>query len=66
MSRLSIAKLRAAFAAYLSDTRGSVLTEYMVLVGAVALVCAAALVSLGIALVRSFEFVRGFVLYPFP
>lgn len=46
--------------------RGAVMVEYSVLIGTVALGASLALVGLGVAFVRSFEFVRGFILYPFP
>ena len=50
----------------LRRVRGAVMTEYSVLVGSIALGASVALVGLGVALVNSFEHVRGFILYPFP
>jgi Flp pilus assembly pilin Flp len=47
-------------------SRGAVTVEYTILVGTVALASMAALVGLGVALLHSFEFVRSFVLYPYP
>jgi Flp pilus assembly pilin Flp len=49
-----------------SDTRGAVLVEYAVLVGAVAIAGSIALVTVGLALVHSFDFVRGVLLCPIP
>ena len=48
------------------DTRGSVMVEYTVLVGAVAILGAVGLVLVGIAVAESFEFVRGMLLVPIP
>jgi Flp pilus assembly pilin Flp len=50
----------------LRTKRGAALTEYTVLVGTVALVCSAALITLGVALVNSLDFDRTFLLNPFP
>lgn len=42
------------------------MTEYTVLVGAVALACVGAFVSLGVALVDNYEARRDLILYPSP
>jgi Flp pilus assembly pilin Flp len=47
-------------------SRGAINVEYTVLVGTVGLASMLALVGLGVAILRSFEFVRSFVLYPYP
>ncbi len=47
-------------------SRGAVTVEYTILVGAVGLGVAAALAGLGLALSNSFDFVRRFILYPYP
>jgi Flp pilus assembly pilin Flp len=48
------------------DTRGAVLLEYSILVGAVALACAAGLVIVGVAVLNSFGFVRELLLSAIP
>jgi Flp pilus assembly pilin Flp len=48
------------------DERGSVLVEYSVLIGSIAIAGALGLVAVGISLVRSFDFVRGLLLCPIP
>ena len=50
----------------LRQVRGAAMTEYTVVVGVVALVTIGAFISLGLALVVSFEARRDLVLYPFP
>jgi Flp pilus assembly pilin Flp len=50
----------------LRDTRGVVMTEYVVVVGMVALAAAPALLGCAWAVVGSFLFTRSYVLYPFP
>jgi len=50
----------------LRDTSGVVMTEYVILLGTVAVGSMAAFVLLGVAFVRSFNLVRGLVLLPFP
>lgn len=49
-----------------TDTRGSILLEYSVLIGSIALAGALGLVAVGIALVRSFDFARALLLSPIP
>ena len=55
---------RAARAA--AQARGAAMTEYTVIVGLVALACIGAFLTLGVALVVSFEARRDLILYPFP
>jgi len=50
----------------LTDQRGAVLTEYVVVVGTVGLATLPALLYCGWALVGNFSFVRNYLLYPFP
>jgi len=54
-----VAELRA-------DTRGALLVEYSVLIGVVAIAGSLGLVLVGLALVHSFDFVRGLLLCPIP
>lgn len=49
-----------------TDTRGALMVEYSVLIGAVAIAGSLGLVVVGLALVRSFDFVRGLLLCPIP
>lgn len=48
------------------DERGGVSLEYVIVLGSVGLGSAAAFITLGIAFVKSFEFVRFLLLCPFP
>jgi len=57
---------RRRAAQLLGQARGAAMTEYTVLIGAVALVTMGAFISLGVALVVSFEARRDLILYPFP
>ncbi len=50
----------------LGKTRGSVTTEYVIVVGAVGLLFAAALVAVGPVLVASYETTRSVIASPFP
>jgi Flp pilus assembly pilin Flp len=50
----------------LRDTRGAVMSEYVVLVGTVSLTVSVAIAALGPPLVRSFEDTRDILLLPFP
>jgi Flp pilus assembly pilin Flp len=50
----------------LRDTRGAVMTEYVVLLGTVSLTIAVAIAALGPPLVRSYETTRDVLLLPFP
>lgn len=48
------------------DTRGGAMVEYTVLIGAVAIAGSVGLIVVGIAVARSFDFVRGMLLVPIP
>ncbi len=48
------------------DTRGGIMVEYVVLVGAVAIAGSVGLIVVGIAVASSFDFVRGMLLVPIP
>ena len=50
----------------LRQVRGAAMTEYTILIGVVGIVTIGAFISLGIALVVSFEARRDLLLYPFP
>ena len=50
----------------LRDTRGAVMSEYVVLIGTVSLTVAVAIAALGPPLVRGFEDTRDTLLLPFP
>jgi Flp pilus assembly pilin Flp len=50
----------------LPDARGGLTTEYVVLVGTVALVVVAALISIGPRLVADFEKTRDATIHPMP
>ena len=50
----------------LQDTRGAVLTEYVVLVGAVGLVVASAIALAGVDLIHRFETARLILMMPVP
>lgn len=56
----------AAGKTLLRDTRGAVMSEYVVLVGTVSLTVSVAIAALGPPLVRSFEDTRDILLLPFP
>ena len=49
-----------------ADTRGALLVEYSVLIGVIAIAGSLGLVLVGLALVHSFDFVRGILLCPIP
>lgn len=49
-----------------ADTRGALLVEYSVLIGAIAIGASFGLILVGVALARSFDFVRGLLLCPIP
>lgn len=49
-----------------ADTRGAMLVEYSVLIGVIAIAGSFGLLGVGLALVRSFDFVRGLLLCPIP
>jgi Flp pilus assembly pilin Flp len=57
---------RATLKRFRDDDRGAVMTEYIVVTGFVAIVALPALLYCGVALARSFAFVRDYALYPFP
>jgi Flp pilus assembly pilin Flp len=48
------------------DTRGTVMLEYSILMGTVALGSAAAFISVGVAFVNNFDLVRSLLLCVFP
>ncbi|HSO37920.1 MAG TPA: hypothetical protein VLT33_35575 [Labilithrix sp.] len=50
----------------LRQVRGAAMTEYTILIGVVGIVTIGAFISLGVALVVSFEARRDLILYPFP
>lgn len=50
----------------LGDSRGAVMTEYVVLLGTVCIAFAAAIVGLGPALVANYERSQAVILSPFP
>lgn len=54
------------FSALRADERGALMTEYVVVVGFVALVSIPALAFCGWAVAASFAHVRDYVLYPYP
>jgi Flp pilus assembly pilin Flp len=49
-----------------SDTRGTVMLEYTILMGTVAIGSAIAFISVGVAFVNNFDLVRGLILCLFP
>jgi Flp pilus assembly pilin Flp len=51
---------------WLRDERGAVYVEYTFLVGVVGVTSLGALVFAGLAVAKSYTFVRDYVLYPFP
>jgi Flp pilus assembly pilin Flp len=50
----------------LRNTRGAASTEYITLVGVVALAATAAFLALGVAVANDFKMCRSYVLYPIP
>jgi hypothetical protein len=50
----------------LADTRGVVFLEYIALVATVAIVVSAAIVALGVPLLRQFRFAEAVLALPFP
>jgi len=50
----------------LRQVRGAAMTEYTILVGVVGILTIGAFISVGVALVVSFEARRDLLLYPFP
>jgi Flp pilus assembly pilin Flp len=64
--RLALARLHLAGVRLNADQRGSVMLEYSILIGAVALAGALGLVAVGISVVHSFDFVRRMLLSPIP
>jgi Flp pilus assembly pilin Flp len=65
LTKATIAIERQA-ARLVDDTRGGVMVEYTVLIGAVAIAGSVGLVAVGIAVAKNFEFVRGMLLVPIP
>jgi len=51
---------------FLRDQRGVAMSEYVVVVGMVALGASSALLSCAWAVVGSFTFTRNYLLYPYP
>lgn len=49
-----------------ADTSGAVFVEYAVVIGAIAFAGSLGLIGVGVALVHSFDFVRGLLLCPIP
>ena len=58
--------LAGSIARILADTRGAVMVEYTVLIGAVALIGSVGFIAVGVAVVKNFAFVRGMLLCPIP
>ena len=58
--------LVSALAGCVRDERGAAYTEYLVLVGVVALACTTAFLSLGLAIAHDFQTCRSYTLYPVP
>lgn len=65
-TRTSLEVVSAFMRGLRTDTRGSILLEYSVLIGSIALAGALGLIAVGIALVRSFDFARALLLSPIP
>jgi Flp pilus assembly pilin Flp len=65
-SRTKRADLAGSVARIIRDTRGAVMVEYTVLIGAVALIGSVGFIAVGIAVVKNFAFVRGMLLCPIP
>src|SRR5687768_750340 len=59
-------RLMNAVRKFLDDTRGAVLVEYSVVVGAVGIVSMLTFVALGIALANDFRFLRSNLFMPYP
>jgi Flp pilus assembly pilin Flp len=57
---------RDFLARFASDGRGAIVSEYVVLTGLVAMVTIPAFLFAGAAVAKSFVFVRGYMLFPFP
>jgi Flp pilus assembly pilin Flp len=49
-----------------ADRRGAIVTEYVVVTALVAIATIPAFLLAGAAVARSFVFVRGYMLFPFP
>jgi Flp pilus assembly pilin Flp len=60
------ARVATSFRSVLRDTSGVAMTEYVILVGTVALTSVAAFILLGVAFVQDFNLVRALLLLPFP
>ncbi|HET9955597.1 MAG TPA: hypothetical protein VFQ61_13880 [Polyangiaceae bacterium] len=65
MSKPTVEK-RYHHSAILRDERASASVEYLVLVGAVGLSASVGMVAVGVAILRSFDFVRALLLSPIP
>lgn len=59
-------RIRTELARLYQDSRGALMVEYSVLVGAVAIAGSVGLVVVGIAVAKNFDFVRGMLLLPIP
>lgn len=65
-SARGVRKLARGIELALFDAQGSIMVEYAVLIGTMALAGALGLVAVGISVVRSFDFVRALLLCPIP
>ena len=65
-SSLSLVGMQKGAKALYADNRGAVFVEYAVVIGAIAFAGSLGLIAVGIALVHSFDFVRGLLLCPIP
>lgn len=65
-SSLSLVAMQNGAKALYADKRGAVFVEYAVVIGAIAFAGSVGLIGVGIALVHSFDFVRGLLLCPIP
>jgi hypothetical protein len=65
-SSLSLVGMQNGAKALYADNRGAVFVEYAVVIGAIAFAGSLGLIAVGIALVHSFDFVRGLLLCPIP
>jgi hypothetical protein len=61
-NRTAVSRARELF----SDSRGAVMLEYTITVGAIAIAGALGLLAIGIAVVQNFQFVRSLILCAIP
>jgi Flp pilus assembly pilin Flp len=66
LSERQMKQNRRVIRGFAADERGAVMTEYLVIVGAVGLMSIPALLYCGEAMARSFIFVQQYLLFPFP